>query len=283
MLYEIIRPTVRLCLQFYCKRLSFEGLENIPKDQPVLFCSTHSNSFLDALFLAACLDAPVYPLARGDSFRKPLIANILGQFKILPIFRQSEAEAEAFTKNEATFQACQQLFREGKHVLIYPEGVCKHQREVLPLKKGAATMAQRAWAEGLPLQVAPVSIYYDDYFRWGKKCDVIFEKPLQSADFQAINDIDFAKKFNERLHEIMSAIFPSPFQFQKNRLYNGVWSQVLYYLGWLINAPHYGFCYLLGKKLTQGTIFHDSAVLGLTAILLPFYYLTLLFTYWLIF
>ena len=72
-----------------------------------------------------------------------------------------------------------------------------------------------------------------------------------------------------------SAIFPSPYQFKNNRLYHGIWSQVLYYGGWLLHAPHYALCYFIGKKLTKGSIFHDSAILGLTALLLPFYYLTL--------
>lgn len=276
MLYEFLQPTVHLCLQFYCKRLSFEGVENISKDKPILFCGSHSNSFLDALFLCSCLDRPVYPLARGDAFRKPLMAKILWDFKMLPIFRQSEGEADANAKNEASFQKCQELFKENKQVLIYPEGVCKHQRKILPLKKGAAVMAQRAWAEGLDVQVIPVGITYDDYFKWGKKCDVVFGKPLQVSDFQDIRANSFAKEFNEELYNRMTEVFPSPYHLEKGRLYNGYFSQILFYLGCLINAPHYAFCYFLGKKLTKGTIFHDSAVLGLTAVLLPFYYLTLL-------
>jgi 1-acyl-sn-glycerol-3-phosphate acyltransferase len=279
MLYEFLRPTVRLCLQFYCKRLSFEGVENIPIDKPVLFCSSHSNSFLDALFLCVCLNRPVYPLARGDAFRKPLMAKILWEFKMLPIFRQSEGEADASAKNETSFQRCQQLFRENKQVLIYPEGICKHQREILPLKKGAAVMVQRAWTEGIDLWVIPVGISYDDYFKWGKKCDVVFGKAIQGVDFQDVEAASFAKVFNEKLLEAMKNVFPSPYRLENGRLYNGILSQLIYYLGWLINAPHYIFCYWLGKKLTKGTIFHDSAVLGLTAVLLPFYYLTLLFIF----
>ena len=49
LLYHFSRTIVRFSLQFYCKRLSFEGLENIPKDKAILFCGTHANSFLDAL------------------------------------------------------------------------------------------------------------------------------------------------------------------------------------------------------------------------------------------
>lgn len=276
LLYHFSRTIVRFSLQFYCKRLSFEGLENIPKDKAILFCGTHANSFLDALFLATCMDYPVYPLARGDAFRNPKIARILWQYKVLPIFRQSEGEAEAAAKNEASFQTSVALFREGQKVLIFPEGVCKHQREVLPLKKGAAVIAQRAWREGIDLEIVPVSIDYDSFFKWGKNCDVIFGKPLQKADFQDIIEENiFAKDFNNSLHSAMNAIYPSPFQFQGNKLFNGNWSIFLFYFGLVFQAPHYVVCYFIGKKLAKGTIFHDSAVLGVTAVLLPFYYLML--------
>lgn len=280
MLYQILRPTVQLCLQFYCKRLAIVGKETLPHDKPILFCSTHSNSFLDALFLTVYMDYPVYPLARGDAFKKPIVAKALREFKMLPIFRQSEGEEGAAAKNEASFQACQTLFKANKKVLIYPEGICKHQRNVMPLKKGAALMARRAWEEGIDLQIVPVGIYYDDFFKWGKKCDVVFGAALTQKDFVAYNDTNFANHFNQVLLGKMQEVFPSPFMFQNNKLHNGIWSQVIYYIGWCINAPHYLFCQLLGTKLTKGTIFHDSAVLGLTAILLPFYYLTLLLVVW---
>jgi 1-acyl-sn-glycerol-3-phosphate acyltransferase len=273
LLYNFLRPTVRLTLQFFCKRLSFIGLEHLPNDKPILFCGSHSNSFLDALFLATCMDYPVYPLARGDAFRKPLVAKILREFKMLPIFRQSEGETDAFAKNEASFQTCQQLFLQNKKVLIYPEGICKHQREILPLKKGAATLVIRAWEAGIDLQIVPVGISYDDYFKWGKKCDVVFGKPIQKTDFQDNSNLNTA--FTERLYQDMTQLFPSPHQFQNKALFNGIFSQILYYLGWCVNAPLYFFSLWLGEKLTKGTVFHDSAVLGIASVFLPIYYLTI--------
>ena len=70
MLYHILRSLVKFCLHFYIKRMGWAGLENIPKDKPVLLCSTHSNSFLDALPVASYLGRHIYELARGDAFKK---------------------------------------------------------------------------------------------------------------------------------------------------------------------------------------------------------------------
>ena len=136
MLYHLMRSMVRLSLHFYCKRIGWEGLDNIPKGKPILFAITHSNSFLDALYIAASVEQGVYCLARGDAFRKPLANKILRHFKVLPIFRQSEQSANATLKNRKTFDECQELFRKNEWILIFPEGFCTHQTKVMPLKKG---------------------------------------------------------------------------------------------------------------------------------------------------
>lgn len=276
MIYEILRPLVRRALQFYCRRLSFAGLENIPIGQgkPVLFCSTHSNSFLDALFLAVGFEEEVFPLARGDAFRKPSVEKLLRKFRMIPIFRQSEGEEHAEIKNELSFKECQALFQTGKWVLIFPEGVCKHQTSLLPMKKGAALLVHRAWLAGIPLQVIPVGITYDSFTRWGKKCDVIFGKPIEQTEFKDIEDQAlFYEQFNTSLSSALSKLFPTPYQYQNNPLYNGYWSIFLYYADWVFQAPLYAVSYIIGKKTAGKTIFFDSTVVGVLAILAPIYYI----------
>lgn len=279
MLYFVIRNLIKVCLHFYIKRMGWAGLENIPKDKPVLFCSTHSNSFLDALPVASYLGRPVFELARGDAFRKPFWSNILYGFKMLPIFRQQDGDTNSLRKNEKTFEDCQELFRQKQFVMIFPEGICKHQLEVLPLKKGAVVMAQRAWREGLPVHVIPVGVYYDSFSKWGKKCDVTFGKAIQITDFQDIEHKEFPKEFNQKVRGSLRELFPSPYNFEKNPTHWGWFGQFLYYVGWLINAPLYLVAWLLAKKFTAKTVFFDSATLGFIVLLLPFYYLMLIALY----
>ncbi|MFZ4545101.1 MAG: 1-acyl-sn-glycerol-3-phosphate acyltransferase [Saprospiraceae bacterium] len=277
--FNFFRFWVKQALQFYCKRISVTGLENIPNDKPVLLCPTHSNSFLDAFYLCVYLDSPIHPLARGDAFKKTAIDNVLRQFKMLPIFRQTDGESDAFNKNEASFEECQQLFLKNKKVLIFPEGICKHQKEVLPLKKGASVLAQRAWNAGIDLQVVPIGITYNNFFSWGKKCDIIIGKKIIKTEFEITENASFNREFNGKLFSEMKMLYPSPFQFKNNKVFRSPWLPIQYFLGWCINAPIYGISYLLVKKLTKGTIFHDSAIVGMLALLLPVYYLAIAFTF----
>jgi 1-acyl-sn-glycerol-3-phosphate acyltransferase len=272
MLYYITRSLVRISLHLYCKRIGWEGEENIPKEKPILFAPTHSNSFFDALFIASTFHRSVYCLARGDAFRTPLFNKLLRHFRMLPIFRQSENEDNATIKNKTTFQECQDLFLKNAWVLIHPEGFSSHQTHVLPLKKGYITMAQNAWAADIDLQIIPVTITYNNFTKWGKKVDVIFQKPIKKANFQG-NSVENAEALNEKLYTQLNENFPSPFQFKgKNILWSG-FGQLMYYAGWVVHFPIYFLSQYLGKRFTKGTVFYDSVVVGLLSQLLWVYYL----------
>ena len=277
MFYRFMRFMVRLSLHFYNKRIGWEGYENIPHNKPILFASTHSNSFLDALFPAASLDQAVYCLARGDAFKKPLANTILRHFRVLPIFRHSDTGKDMSTENDVTFQECQELFKQNQWILIFPESYAKHQTTVLPLKKGFATMAQRAWAEGLDLHIVPVSVSYDSVTSWGKKCDVVFGKPIQKTDIQG-NTTEQEAQLKEILHARLSANFPSSYQFKGQNVLLGWFGQLLYYVGWVVQFPVYFLTQYIAKRKAAGTVFYDSTVVGLLSALLIVYYLLMVIT-----
>ncbi len=276
MFYHIMRTLVKFSLHFYIKRIAWSGTEHIPKSKPVLFCATHSNSFLDALFYAANLWKPLYVLTRGDVFKKPAIRNILYGFKLLPIFRQSEGEEKAAQRNEESFQESLDLFKDNQYIMIFPEGISQHQKEVLPLKKGAVALAQRAWSAGIPLQVIPVGVDYSQINFWGASCDVIAMPPILASDFENIESPTFAKEFNEKLTISLKKAFPSPYQFQNNPLHWGIFGQILYYVGWVFHFPLYFLAKFLSKKYAGKSVFYDSAIIGILSFLLPFYYLILI-------
>ena len=275
MLYRIVRFFVRLSLQAYVKRIGWEGFENVPKGKPILFAPTHSNSFLDAFFLASVLPHNIYCLARGDAFRKPRINQLLRHLRLLPIYRQTEKEAGQVFKNEKTFAECQQIFANGGRVLIFPEGFCTHQTEVLPLKRGMAAMAFRAWKAGVDLHVVPVSISYNSLSLFGKKADVIFSKAITAKDIAEQNP---HSDLNGKVYKALSDNFPSPFAFKGKNILSSPFNLIFYYIGWLINFPIYFLAQYLSKRYTKGTVFYDSVVVGFMTVLLFFYYLILIIT-----
>ena len=270
--YKIIAPTVKYVLHLYIKRLGVEGLENIPTDKPVLFAATHSNSFLDALFVTTSLGYPVYAMARGDAFDKPFVNKVLTDLRMLPIYRLTDGDQDSVKKNEVTFNKTIDLFRKNQKVLIFPESFCKHQTSLLILKKGIGVMAHTAWSEGIPLHIVPVGITYNGFNIFGNKCDIIFGKPIVQNDIKDMTNVMSAwQSLGSKLTADMKAIFPSQRNFQ-TPIDWGFWSQIYYYLGWIFNFPIYLLAMFLAKKLTKGTVFYDSAVVGIISLSLLVYW-----------
>lgn len=275
MIYKLLHPIAHfIFLPFVLKLLRVKGLENLPKKGPVLLACTHPNSFFDAIIICGLLSRPVWSLARGDVFKKKWADTLLRQTNILPIYRLSEGK-ENLGKNDETFDAVQYLLGKDQVVLIFSEGLCVNQQELLPLKKGTGRLVQMAWEGGSEVQIVPIGLSYNHFGSFNKLVNMSIGQPIKKADFDGVpTGGSFLRKFNdtlkERLESLLSWQFDTP-SFFKNPLY---------YIGWVINFPVYLLASAISKKLTKGTVHFDSVTFGIVFFLMPIYWLILASTLW---
>ncbi len=180
MLYIFTKYLVRAGLFFFCRRIVFSDTKILAKQGPLLLACNHPNSFFDALLLGAYFNKPVHFLARGDAFRNPFAVKILTAFKAIPIYRLREGK-QYLALNDATFEKCTAILKEGGIVLIFTEGLCLHQWKLRPLKKGTARIALNVWKEEEMQQrfrVLPVSFNYSSFKSFGKNVVIHFGMPL---------------------------------------------------------------------------------------------------------
>jgi 1-acyl-sn-glycerol-3-phosphate acyltransferase len=266
MLYYILRPYVRIILLFFAKRITINGIENIPKSGAVLLASTHPNSFFDAIFLCVRLNRRIWSLARGDAFRKNWVKKILASLFMMPIHRISEGK-ENLGENDETFKKCYELFQKGEMVLIFSEGLCTNQKELLPLRKGTGRLVQKAWGDGLDLKVLPVGLMYNHFDDFGKKINCNIAKPIQKSDFEEVTqDGFFLKTFNSRLESTLKSLISHQFK---------AGSSIFYSMMYVLNFPIYFLSQCISKKFTKGTVFFDSITFASMIFLLPVYWLIL--------
>lgn len=266
MLYYILRPLVALVQRLLIKHISISGLENIPKSGAVMLASTHANSFFDAILLCCTIDRRVWSLARGDVFKKSWAKRILSSLFMLPVYRLSEGK-EHLGDNDETFNRCIDLFKKGEIVLIFSEGICVNQTKLLPLKKGTARLAQKAWRDGMELTVVPVAISYDTVMGFGKKINLNIGKAIEKNDFQTIaEDGFFLKIFNDLLTDKMNNLIDRSFSKES------FIQSLLFSISSIINFPANKLAFFISKKLTRGIVFFDSITLGLLVVLLPLYW-----------
>jgi 1-acyl-sn-glycerol-3-phosphate acyltransferase len=271
MIYYLVRGYSSFILNFFTKKITVEGLENLPLKGAVLVASNHPNSFLDAVILNKVIDRPLWSLARGDAFKKAWVHNALTSIYMMPVYRGSEGR-EYLQKNDATFEACQKLFKDEGQVLIFSEGICENQSALLPLKKGTARLAQQVWQTEQELKIVPVGLSYDSYSTFGKNVRIIFGEPILKSDFTNLDqDGFFTRSFNEKLKEQFSKVAYQPLPAITWR------DNPLLYIGIVLHMPVYYFLSRFIKSKTEGTVFYDSIYLGALLFALPIYWLLIIF------
>lgn len=187
------------------------GLENIPKDTPILFAPNHQNALMDALAVLFAANKTVGFLARADIFKKPRVAKILNFIKIMPVYRIRDGY-ENLENNKEVFQNTVDVLKANIPICILPEGNHLGEKRLRPLKKGIGRIAFQAENEEsfkLGLQVIPVGIDYSNYYNAGTDLLVQFGKPILIKDYEQAwteNRVKALNAFINHLSEEMKAL-----------------------------------------------------------------------------
>lgn len=253
------------------------------KQGPLLIAANHPNSFLDAIILSSLFKYPIYSLARGDAFAGKFITKLLISLNMLPVYRVSEG-VENLENNYTTFDACLQLFRQNKIVLIFSEGRCINEWHLRPLKKGTARLALAAWEQGIPLKIMPLGINYSSFKFFGKNIHLNFGEVICQEEItenlkngKAI--IAFNKGLESQLKNLVYEIgyHNSGKQRQVFFVYQPLLKKIILFLpaiaGFILNAPLYAAIHLVVYK--KAVDHYDSVITGILFLLYPLYVLAI--------
>lgn len=284
MLYVFTKILARLALPIFCRKIRLNKPELLKEKGPLLLAANHPNSFLDSIIINTIFQQPVWSLARGDVFKKPLHFKLLKAYHMLPVYRTREG-VENLSENYKTFEACIAIFKEKGVVTIYSEGQCINEWHLRPLKKGTARLALKAWEEGVPLRVLPLSINYSSFKRFGKNMFLNFGETItmDQIDWTAAEGLRHAQ-FNRLLEgQLKKGVFEIPLddktsQKEKLELAPSLFKKWLLAIpalaGWLIHAPvYYWLKDLTIKKTAANSDHHDSVMVSLLLFVYPLFLL----------
>lgn len=172
---------------FYFKKLKVHGVENVPKDKPVLFLANHQNALLDALLIAGKCGRFTYFLTRAAVFKKSFVSKILKSLQMLPVYRVRDGW-NTIANNNAIFETCSELLFDKEAVVIFPEGSHNLVRRVRPLSKGFTRIVFDTFEKypNLDLQLVPVGVNFIEATTCPDSTAIFFGKPINANDF--VND-----------------------------------------------------------------------------------------------
>lgn len=182
------------------------GKENIPLTGPMIIVANHE-SLIDGLLLAAFWPQRVTSLSAAYLFKLPIVGLFLRSIGAIPV--QNEAGEIAAIK------AAIRILREGKTLIIFPEGKISKCDGLCPFQHGWAYLASKTGIPVVPVvikgsrKVLPTGSIIP---RFGK----IY---MQIAKPWAVEKVQHPKK--EHLEELNAKLFNQIEQMLKNCNNNG--------------------------------------------------------------
>ena len=178
--YEALRQYVRFAFWLTHKRIVVTGREHIPAGKPIIFAANHQNALMDPLALSCTNPLQTLWLARADIFKNKLARPALKFMKMLPIYRIRDGK-ENLSNNEEVFNQVTQVLENRQSIALFPEAAHSGKRQMLVHRKAIPRIALEAEAKNnftLELQIVPVGIYYDHYWKFNRTLVVQYGKPI---------------------------------------------------------------------------------------------------------
>lgn len=180
---------VKRSLDFFFRRMEASGIENIPKDKPIIFASNHTDALIDPLVITYFSGKQHYFMTRGDVFKQKLIGALFRSWRMLPIFRLKDGMA-SLQQNNPIMDFVIERLKEGHSIIIFPEGSHFWENKIQPLKKGLARMAHEVMHQNpdSDLVIIPVGLHYSDMIALNKDVLVRFGQPIAMKDLKKFDN-----------------------------------------------------------------------------------------------
>lgn len=143
-----VRAFCKGAMNIYCHlvyKIDIKGLENIPKEEPVILCSNHVH-LLDSISIVIHLKRMIHPMAKEELFNTKFKNWIMREVGCYPV-KRGKGDTTAIDDSI-------KYLNEDKHMLlIFPEGTRNGMEKGLKLKKGAALIALNANVPVIPIGI----------------------------------------------------------------------------------------------------------------------------------
>lgn len=185
-LYSILRPFVDHHTRKAFRRFKVVGKENIPQNAACIFGANHTNTLMDALVLLSVNNEKKVFIARGDIFKKPIIAKIMHFLRILPIYRIRDGYKSVKDNNSEIIDKAADVVRDEVKLFLYPEAAHRTKHSLRQLSKGIFHIALKAneqFGHEKPVYIIPTGIEYGDYFRYRSTVLISIGKPINVTEY----------------------------------------------------------------------------------------------------
>lgn len=183
---NIIKWIVRGAIYIWCKiyyRAEIIGLENIPKEGPVIFCGNH-RSYLDPPLMVCTAKRDMRFLAKEELAKNPFL-NFLGwAFEAIHVKRDE--------KDVTAIKESLKALKNGQCIALFPEGTRNGIEKGQKAKDGVAFFTVRSGAKVVPCGIKGGT-------KENKKVTITYGKPLDYSQYKGSKDKEVLDKITEEI------------------------------------------------------------------------------------
>lgn len=179
---EVIKWIVRGAIYIWCKiyyRAEIKGLENIPKEGPLIFCGNH-RTYLDPPLMVVTAKRDMRFLAKEELYKNKFLSFLGWVFEAIPVKRDE--------KDITAIKESLKALKNGQCIALFPEGTRNGMEKGEKAKDGVAFFAVRSGAKVVPCGIKGGT-------KENKKVTITYGKPL-----------DYSKYRNEKDKQILDNI-----------------------------------------------------------------------------
>jgi 1-acyl-sn-glycerol-3-phosphate acyltransferase len=177
-------------------KVSVIGLENLPKNQTVLFVSNHQSNF-DIPLLLSAIDIPKGFIAKKELAKWPLISTWMKYINCIFMDRDNlRKSAESIVEGI-------NLLKSGHSMVIFPEGTRSKGKTVDEFKGGSFKLATKSKCPIIPLTINGTYKLMEDNNNKVKGADIelVIHPPIDVANLSK----DELEKLPGTVHSIISS------------------------------------------------------------------------------
>lgn len=167
MFYNFCKRLVKVLLVF-AFRVRKIGTENVPREGPCILAVNHKSD-LDPVIAGITCPRQLTFMAKSELFKNKLFGGLITKLGAFPVHRG--------VGDIGAVKAAFKIFKEGRVMLIFPEGGRVKKGKPHKAKPGVAMIAQKA---GVP--VIPVLI--DGDYKWLGKIVVRYGEPISFDEYK---------------------------------------------------------------------------------------------------
>jgi len=222
--YYMIYPYVKAFFFLFYGKVEVTGLENIPRNEPVIMAPNHQNALMDALIVLFSSPQDIVFLARADIFNNRALAFFLNSMKMLPVFRQRDGASE-LGKNEDIFDISVDVLHHRHFLCVMPEGNHGHQRRLRTIVKGIFRIgfkAQEEYGNNSFVKILPVGLDVGHYVKQNQKLLIQYGKPIEMSEYWEEYQENNARGINAVKARLREEMLPLMINIESDEFYETI-------------------------------------------------------------